>query len=511
MSNAAGVQIDSNNNMSCDTTEEVNAVKESALYNNSMTNSISYMPIFDSAKRVNVLKRCEDPSAQVEVDNLISKYSDRFSTVPSTTNVLTHTIKLDDTTPVRKMPYSVPLAYRDKFRAELDKMTQDNLIEASNSDYASPCIIIPKKDKNEIRIVIDYRSLNSKLVKDREPINNVQSIFARIPKCRYYSVIDLKNGFYQIPLSEESRKYTAFTTEFELFQFKVLPFGISNGPAKFSRLMRGLFPDHPNFFTFLDDILIATETLSEHIKCLEHVFETLKSANLKVNLKKCHFCVEEIDFLGQISSENFISPQSEEVQAESKKKLQSFLGLCNFYRNYGSNFADLTYQLYNMVKKKSPNKLLWNENLIECFDDLKLALSSDIKLYHVNPSLPFIVQTDASSYAVGAILGQRLEPNGPVLPIQRISKKLNDTQMRYSTIEREAFCIIWAIEKFSFYLLGQYFVIETDHQPLTYINKYSKSKDKLRRWELILSNYDYEINHIPGKKNLMSDCLSRFI
>ena len=238
----------------------------------------------------------------------------------------------------------------------------------------------------------------------------MQSIFARIPKCRYYSVIDLKTGFYQIPLSEESRKYTAFTTEFGLFQFKVLPFGISNGPAEFSRLMRGLFPDHPNIFTFLDDILIATETLSEHMKCLEHVFETLKSANLKVNLKKCHFCVEEIDFLGQTLSENFISPQSEKVQAildfplpESKKKLQSFLGLCNYYRNYVSNFADLTYQLYNMVKKKSPNKLLWNENLIKCFD-LKLALSSDIKLYHVNPSLPFIVQTDASSYAIIIII-----------------------------------------------------------------------------------------------------------
>ena len=124
MSNVAGVQIDSNNNMSCDTTEEVNGVKESALYNNSMINSISYMPIFDSAKRVNVLKHCEDPSAQVEIDNMISKYSDIFSTVPSTTTVLTHTIKLDDTTPFRKMPYLVPLAYRDKFKAELDKMTR---------------------------------------------------------------------------------------------------------------------------------------------------------------------------------------------------------------------------------------------------------------------------------------------------------------------------------------------------------------------------------------------------
>ena len=315
---------------------------------------------------------------------------------------------------------------------------------------------------------------------------------------------------------QKSRKYTAFITEFGLFQYKVLPFGIANGPAEFSRLMRGLFPDHPNIFTFLDDILIATETFSEHLTCLDHVFRVLRSANLKVNPKKSHFCTEEIDFLGQTLSENFISPQSEKIQSildfslpETKRKLQSFLGLCNYYRNYVCNYAELTFHLYDLVKKKSPNKLQWTEQLVEHFDELKLALSSDIKLFHINPSLPFILQTDASSSALGAILGQRLEPNGPVLPIQCISKKLNDTQMRYSTLEREAFAIIWAVEKFSFYLLGQHFIIETDHQPLTYINKYSKAKDKLRRWELILSNYDYEIFHIPGKKNIMSDCLSR--
>ena len=377
---------------------------------------------------------------------------------------------------------------------------------------------MPTKDKDEIRIAIDYRSLNDKLVKDREPISQTQSIFGRIPKCKYYSVIDLKNGFYQIPLDQESRKYTAFITEFGLFQFKVLPFGIANGPAEFSRLMRGLFPDHPNIFTFLDDILIASETAAEHFQCLQHVFETLKSANLKIYIKKCHFYAEKIDFLGQTLSEDFVSPQSEKIQAildfplpESKKKLLSFLGLCNYYRNYLSNFATLTCNLYNMVKKNTPNKLVWNEFLIECFDNLKLALSSDIKLYHIDNALPFIVQTDASSHAVGAILGQRLTPNGPVLPIQCISKKLTDTQMRYSTLEREAYAIVWAIEKFSFYLLGQHFIIETDHQPLTYINKYSKSKDKLRRWELILANYDYEINHIEGKNNIISDCLSRLI
>ena len=340
-------------------------------------NSISYMPIFDSAKKIEVLKPCNDSSLQSDMDSLVSKYEELFTTSPSTTNILTHSIKLKDTTPVKKTPYSVPLAYRDKFKAELEKMVEDNIIEPSNSDYASPCIIMPRKDKDEIRIAIDYRSLNDKLVKDREPISQTQSIFGRIPKCKYYSVIDLKNGFYQIPLDQESRKYTAFITEFGLFQFKVLPFGIANGPAEFSRLMRGLFPDHPNIFTFLDDILIATETAAEHFQCLQHVFETLKSANLKINIKKSHFYAEKIDFLGQTLSEEFVSPQSEKIQAildfplpESKKKLQSFLGLCNYYRNYLSNFATLTCNLYNMVKKNTPNKLVWNEFLIKCFNNL---------------------------------------------------------------------------------------------------------------------------------------------
>ena len=138
-------------------------------------------------------------------------------------------------------------------------------------------------------------------------------------------------------------------------------------------------------------------------------------------------------------------------------------------------------------------------------------MSNDIKLNHIDPNLPFILQTDASNVAVGAILGQRKTPDSPVLPVTCISKKLNDTQQRYSTIEKEAYAIVWSVEKLSFYLLGNFFIIESDHAPLSYMNKYSKTKDKLRRWEIILSNYDYEINYIPGKKNLMSDVLSRFV
>ena len=207
----------------------------------SFINSISYMTVHDQGSKVNVSKKCDDPDVNFKIDALVSKYSDLFCDTPTVTNVLSHKISVLDSTPVKKSPYSVPLAYKDKFKAEIGRMLNADVIEPSDSEYSSPCIVIPRKDKDEIRIVIDYISLNSKLVKDREPISNVKSIFARISNCKYFSVIDLKNGFWQIPLDAESRKYTAFITEFGLYQFKVLPFGISNGPAEFSRLMRGLF------------------------------------------------------------------------------------------------------------------------------------------------------------------------------------------------------------------------------------------------------------------------------
>ena len=164
-----------------------------------------------------------------------------------------------------------------------------------------------------------------------------------------------------------------------------------------------------------------------------------------------------------------------------------------------------------MVKKKSPKKVVWSDEYIDCFDNLKLALSKDIKLYNVDPNLPYVLQTDASSFAVGAVLGQRKSVDGPVLPITCISKKLNEAQQKYSTIEKESYAIVWAVEKLSFYLLGNYFIIESDHQPLSYINSNSKSKDKLRRWELILNKFDFEVNYIPGKLNMMSDCLYRLV
>ena len=227
------------------------------------------------------------------------------------------------------------------------------------------------------------------------------------------------HGFWQIPLTEQSRKYTAFITEFGPFQFK--------GPAVISLLTRKVFVNTPNVYTFLDDVLIATPALEEYFETLNNVFTLLSNANLKINLKKSYFCAESIHFLGQTLNSEFVHPQLKKIDAinnfvlpKTKKQLQSFLGFCNYYRNYVKNYANIASKLYDLVKKSSPKVIVWSDEYLFHFNNLKDALSQDIKLFHVDPNEPFMLQTDASSYAVGAVLGQRLSPNGPVLPIQLI-------------------------------------------------------------------------------------------
>ena len=198
--------------------------------------------------------------------------------------------------------------------------------------------------------------------------------------------------------------------------------------------------------------LIATPTHDEHFNVLNNVFTLLTNANLKINLRKSNFCAESINFLSQTLNSEFIHPQSKKIDAinnfslpNTKKQLQSFLGLCNYYRNYVKNYANIACKPYDLVKRSSPRNIVWTEEYLMCFNNLKDVLSQDIKLYHVDVNKPFVLQTDASSFAVEAILGQRTEPSGSMLPIQCISKKLSDAQQRYSTIEREAYAVVWAV------------------------------------------------------------------
>ena len=211
-------------------------------------------PVIDAQKDSCVKQQCSDVNVKAKITDLVNKYSSLCSEESSVTNVLKYKMSLVDDEPVEKLPYAIPMSYHDKFKETLDTMLQEGIIEPSDSNYSSPCIIVPKKDTDYIRIAVDYRSLNKKVVKNRELINNTQAIFSSLSACKYFSTIDLKHSSWQIPLDKDFRKCTAFITDFGLFQYKVLPFGIKTGPAVFLRLMRKVFPDTLHVYTFLDDI-----------------------------------------------------------------------------------------------------------------------------------------------------------------------------------------------------------------------------------------------------------------
>ena len=457
----------------------------------------------------------DDDHIKCRINDTLMKYSDTFSDKPSVTNIISHKIVLTDDIPVCKQNYPIPLAIKDLYKNEIKKMLDWGIIEPSKSNYSSPSIVVPKKNKDEIRFCIDFRALNQKMVKDKEPIPNMNSLFAKLSKTNYYSILDLTKGFWQIPLDEDSKKYTAFSTEEGLFHFRVMPFGLANGPSEFARLMRLALPYHPNVFNFLDDILIASESIDEHIDTLEFVFTHLNKANLKVNPKKSHFCVKSVEFLGHQLNSDHSSPLNSKLDAinefplpKTKKQLRSFLGLCNFYNNYVKNFAFLAQPMYSLLKKNSPKLIKWPDVAINAFDNLKSALSSNVKLFHVDPNKPYVLQCDASEYAISGCLGQILDDK--FRPIQCISRKLNNAEQNYSVLEKEALAIVWAIQKLSLYLYGTRFIIQTDHKPLSFMNS-SNNKGRLRRWALALQNYMFEIEHIPGAENIFADSLTRIL
>ena len=457
----------------------------------------------------------DDDHIKSRIDAFLIKYSDSFSDKPGITNILSHKIVLTDDVPICKQNYPIPLAIKDLYKNEIKKMLDWGIIEPSKSNYSSPSIVVPKKSKDEIRFCIDFRALNQKMVKDKEPIPNMNSLFAKLSKTNYYSILDLTKGFWQIPLDEDSKKYTAFSTEEGLFQFCVMPFGLANGPSEFARLMRLALPYHPNVFNFLDDILIASESIDEHFKTLEFVLTHLNKANLKVNPKKSHFCVKSVEFLGHQLNSDYSSPLNSKLDAinefplpKTKKQLRSFLGLCNFYNNYVKNFAFLAQPMYSLLKKNSPKLIKWSEPTINAFDSLKAALSNNVKLFHIDPNKPYVLQCDASNYAISGCLGQIL--NDKFRPIQCISRKLNNAEQNYSVLEKEALAIVWAIQKLSLYLYGARFIIQTDHKPLSFMNS-SNNKGRLRRWALALQNYMFEIEHIPGVDNIFADSLTRIL
>ena len=418
------------------------------------------------------------------------------------------------TDPIRNKPYQIPFALRDSVREEIKKMIEMDIIEPSESPYASSVVVAKKADGSK-RICIDFRKLNKVSVFDAEPMPDPEEIFAKIGQSKYFTKVDLCKGYWQIPIRDEDKDLTSFVTPDGLFRFKVMPFGLSNAAATFNRMMRVLLRDLKDTDSFIDDILIHSVTWEEHLLSLRCLLERLRSANLNAKPSKCFVGFRSLDFLGHSVGNGVMRPNDDKLEAiknaprpETKKQVRSFLGLIGYYRKFVPNFAVVACPLTDLTKKGIPNKVEWREEHERSFNNLKSLLLYAPILRLPDFTKDFYLRTDASDYGIGAVL---LQMHEKLFPIAYASRKLNDQERAYSVIEKECLGIVWAVRKFQAYLYGRTFILQTDHQPLVYLNRSKVSNGRLMRWAIFLQSYNFVVQAIKGVDNIGADFLSRHV
>lgn len=430
------------------------------------------------------------------------------------TSLVKHHIQLVDSIPVRRYPYRMPFSQRSQAREQVAEMLRKGVIRPSTSPWSSPYLLKEKKD-GSWRFCIDFRELNRKTVSDSFPMPRIEDCLDALHGAKVFSTLDLQSGYWQVELEEDCKKYTAFAMDDNLYEFNVMPFGLKNAPATFCRLMqtvlRGLTPH--KCLPYLDDIVVFGATQEEHDANLREVLEKIHRAGLKLNKKKCTFRCDRVNYLGHVISAGGVAADPMKLQAiqevptpKTVHEVRSFLGFANYYRRHIDHFADMSHPLTELTKKNHPFQ--WTETEETAFQNLKNALMSPPLLAFPDFNQEFVVQTDASGVALGAVLSQGQGPDER--PIAFASKKLNEAERHYSATDLELLAVVWAItEAFYPYLYGRKFRLQTDHHPLVGLRHAKNPSHKHRRWLLRLEEFDFVIEYKKGHLNGNADFMSR--
>ena len=417
--------------------------------------------------------------------------------------------------PVLVRQYPLPHSQMETIKAEVQTMLKMGVIERSSSPYSAPIVLVRKKD-GAVRFCVDYRQLNQNLKFDAEPIPNVDQIFAGLGRAQYFSKLDLSKGYWQIPVKKEDRLKTAFTTPQGQFQWVTMPFGLKTAGAVFSRVMRRVLEPlrDPHVQNFMDDLMVATETWETHTASLRGVFRRLAQVNMSARPTKCRLGYREIGFLGHTVSAGVLAPEEDKIckirdatPPETKRELRAFLGLAGYYRRFVPRFAEIALPLTNKTKGREPQKVVWSQECQKAFAEMKKVLTSEPVLILPDQNEPFVLRTDASGKGLGAVLLQ--ERDGLLRPVAYASKKLNEAEQRYHTIEQECMAVVWGVRKFYPYLYGRHFLLESDHNPLAYLHRIRPVSRRLMGWAMELQSHSFTFRSIKGVDNLGADYLSR--
>lgn len=453
--------------------------------------------------------------------NLISKFPSVFYLEGddlSFTNVIKHKIETRDDLPVHAKSYRYPYCHKEEVQNQISKMLSQGIIRPSTSPWCSPIWIVPKKldasGQQKWRLVVDYRKLNEKTIDDKYPLPNITEILDKLGKCQYFTTLDLASGFHQIEVHPDDIQKTAFSVEHGLYEYLRMPFGLKNAPATFQRVMDHVLRDSIGkcCLVYMDDIIIFSVSLQEHIENLTKIFTALEKVNLKIQLDKSEFLKKEVAFLGHIVTDKGVKPNPSKIDAiqnwpvpKNQKELRGFLGILGYYRRFVRDFAKITKPLTAQLRKGE--QVEHTDQFLKTFKLCKNLLTQSDILQYPDLDKPFVLTTDASNFALGAVLSQG--PIGKDRPVAYASRTLTRSEERYSAIEKELLAIVWATQYFRPYLFGRKFTLFTDHQPLTYALNLKTPNTKLVKWRLQLLEYDFEIKHRPGKQNVVADALSR--
>ena len=439
-----------------------------------------------------------------------------------------HHIVLTDPIPFKERYRRIPPQLYDEVKAHLQDMLRLGAIRKSCSPWASAIVLVRKKN-GKLRFCIDLRKLNSKTLKDSYALPRIEQTLESLAGSKIFSTLDLTSGYWQVEMAEECKPYTAFTCgPLGFFECETMPFGATNAPATFQRLMEDCLGDlNLNWcIVYLDDVIVYSQTPEEHLERLEAVFKKLSAYGLKLKPSKCTFFQEEITYLGHLITADGIATDPKKVQVvkdwptlETVSEVRSFLGFVGYYRRFIKGFSQIAKPLYQLTKglesqtKKTAKKtfIKWGEKEEESFKTLKEACTTAPILAYPDYSLPFILHTDSSTDGLGAVLYQKQEEGTRV--IAYASRALTASEANYAPHKLEFLALKWAVtDKFKEYLYGgNWFEVYTDNNPLTYILSTAKLDACGQRWVADLANFNFTLHYKPGSTNTVADALSRIV
>ena len=459
-----------------------------------------------------------------ELVQLLETYHDVFSLEPGErgeTDLVELHIDTEGALPRKQPVRRVPFAVRQEVARQLREMQASGVVQTSSSPWASPIVLVRKKD-GSLRFCVDYRQLNAVTRPDTFPLPRIDDLLDQLGKSHYFSTLDLAAGYWQIKVAEDSREKTAFVTHQGLFEFRVMPFGLTNAPAIFQRLMQcvlcGLNPEQgPDFVSvYINDVLVFSRTMTEHLDHLRRVLDCLRGANLKLKPSKCHFLRQNVEYLGHLITPAGLKPNPKQVSAvqqfpapESVTQVRQFVGLTSYYRRFISHFAKIAAPLHSLTRKDVD--FVWTEECQAAFESLKKKLTEAPVLTYPDFDLGFVLETDASVRGLGAVLSQE-QTTRRLHPIAFASRALSAAEKNYSITELETLAVVWAIQHYRAYLYGHKVMVVTDHSAVKALLETPSASGKHARWWLkVFASGVGQVSLVyrPGKENTRADALSR--